>query len=373
MNGQVNWVRQGAILSIVSLLSAVGPHLGAATTESNLSKTFQVKPGGQLVIDADRGSIKIETSDRSDVAIEVKRTVLKRSAAKAAEIFEAHTVTFDQDGDHVSVKARLKEGMGGFFNRGIQDFQVEFRILTPRRFNLDLKTAAGSISSEDIEGKVKARTAGGSFKFADITGPLDAETSAGSIKAGKVSGPITAKTSGGSITLDELGADTTAHTSAGSITVHRSKARLDARTSGGSIQLGVAEGPAELETSAGSISIHLIQAALKARTGGGSITIDEAQDTVKANTSAGSITAAFSSQPKDDCELTTSGGSITVGLDPELAFDLDARANGGRVSSAVTVATPARNHGSQLSGKINGGSKKLLLRTSAGSITIRKK
>jgi DUF4097 and DUF4098 domain-containing protein YvlB len=112
-----------------------------------------------------------------------------------------------------------------------------------------------------------------------------------------------------------------------------------------------------------------------AKTSGGSITIEDAQDTVTAETSAGGITATFSSQPTGDCKLRTSGGNITVKLDSELSFDLDAKTSGGSVSTEIPVATvvtgEARNEG--LKGKINSGGKALLLRTSAGNVTIRKK
>jgi DUF4097 and DUF4098 domain-containing protein YvlB len=364
-----------AFCTLAFLLGSALASLHAATTESNLEKTFPVKPGGQLVIEADRGPIEVTTSDRADMVVEVRRKISSGSAQKAAEVLEAHIVTFEQDGDRIFVRARVKDEARRLFDRGAQNFQVEYRVQAPKQFNYDLRTAAGNISSGDIDGTVKARTSGGSLRFAAISGTLEANTSAGSIRAGTIGGVVAATTAGGNIQIDELAAGGKANTSAGSITVSRSKTKLLATTAGGSILVGEFDGSANLSTSAGSIEVKSARGPLTAATSGGNITIEDAQDTVSAETSAGGISATFSAQPSGDCKLRTSGGSVTVKLDPELAFDVDAKTSGGKVTTEMPVAMvvmgEARNEG--IKGKINGGGKALVLRTSAGSIAIRKK
>lgn len=360
---------------VLTCLLATVFNLSAGAAESNLNKTFQVKPGGQLTIDSDRGSIDITTSDRTDLSVEVRRKVSKASDAEAAEFFAAYVVTFEQEGDRVVVRGKMKESARKLFNWGRQNLEVKYVVLAPKRFDFDLRTAAGSITSADIDGKVKARTAGGSLRFAGVTGSFDGMTSAGEIRSGDIGGSVVATTSGGSIHMESLGSDGKLRTSAGSITVGHAKAMLAANTSGGSIHLGESEGSAELATSAGSIGVKSARGALHAVTSGGSITIDEAHDIVNADTSAGSINATFVSQPPGDCKLTTAGGSITLKMDSELAFELDARTSGGKVTTEIPVATTVSGSGasSSLKGKLNGGGKALVLRTSAGNINIRRK
>ncbi len=360
--------------SLIVVLFCATSSLRAATTESNLSKSFPVKPGGQLVVEVDRGSIEIKTGDRPDVAIEVKRKITGADTAKAQEIFAAHEVTFDQDGDHVAVRGKFKKDPNQWFNRGRINFEVQYLISLPKQFNLDLRTAAGSITSADIEGTVKAKTSGGNLKFSAIKGSLEANTSAGSITLASATGPVTAKTSGGNIQLGQLSADTSALTSAGSISVETARAKLTARTSGGNLELGELSGPAEVETSAGSIQVHSARGTLKAKTSGGSIEIADAQDAVTAQTSAGSVSAAFSAQPPGDCSLITSGGNVQVKLAGNLAFDVQAKTSAGRVSTElpITSTVVGESKTGVLEGKLNGGGKTLLLKTSAGNITIRK-
>jgi DUF4097 and DUF4098 domain-containing protein YvlB len=349
-------------------------NLHAAPTESNLKRSFAVNPGGNLIVDADVGSIDVATEDRKDISIEVKRSVTGVGNAKAQEIFAAHEVTFDQDGERVQVRAKFKEESGKWFRRGRVNYHLRYLIALPKRFNLDLHTAAGGITVADIEGTVKAKTSGGSLKFGAIKGSLEANTSAGSITMVSATGPVTVKTSGGNIQLGQLEADTTAQTSAGSISVKGAKAKLAAKTSGGSLELGELSGPAEVETAAGSIQVQSVRGTLAAKTSGGSIEIVDAQDAVNAQTSAGSVSAAFSAQPKGDCRLVTSGGNVEVKLAGSLSFDIEAKTSGGRVSTELPVTTTlvGEHKTGVLEGKLNGGGKALLLKTGAGNINIRR-
>jgi len=207
------------LFPILLLLCSISFHLEAASTESNLKKSFAVKPGGSLVMDVDSGSIEISTGERNDVAIEVKRKITHADSAKAQEIFAAHEVAFDQDGPRVEVHARFKKGSSEKLLRGRVNFEVQYLISLPRQFNLDLHTGSGAISSADIEGTVKVRTGGGDLKFASIKGTLDGGTSSGRIALANASGPVLARTSGGDIHLGQLEADTSADTASGAIAV----------------------------------------------------------------------------------------------------------------------------------------------------------
>ncbi len=351
-----------------------GPTAQAAILESNILRTFEVKPGGQLVVDSDRGSIEITTGDRENVEVSIQRKVKGETQARAAEIFGAHEIEFEQKGDAVAVRAKMtKQFRHGWLGRS-PDFQVEFKVAVPARFNLDLKTAGGGISTEDIEGAVKARSSGGGLKFATIKGTLDAVTSAGSIHLEAATGKVYAKSSGGGLDLKKLGGDTVADTSAGGIHLGECSGRLDARTSGGGIEADVLAGPSKLHTSAGSIRVRSAQAPADLDTSGGGITVDEARDAIRADTSAGSIRVNFTAQPREDCRLTSSAGGIDITLAPTLGFDLDAHTSAGSVHSEipVTAVISGQTQRDTLKGKINGGGTGLTLRASAGSIHIRR-
>ena len=84
----------------------------------------------------------------------------------------------------------------------------------------------------------------------------------------------------------------------------------------------------------------------------------------------GNGSATITRQPSGDCRLSTSAGTVTVTLAEGIAVDVDARTSIGGVSSDFSIdGTVGRN---SIRGSINGGGPELHLRTSAGSIRIRR-
>ncbi len=364
-------------LSALAALALFGAasNLSAATAESNLKKTFTAKPGGQLIVDVDRGPIEISTGERDDLQVQVERKIPGVSAANAEAVFLAHEVTLDQDGDRVQVRARFNSGFKASSNRTAQKLQVTYHIFAPRQFNFDLNTGVGHISATQIEGKVKARTGSGALTFSEVNGPFDAFSSVGNIELIGATGVVTAKTGSGSVKVGDLEAETTLQSSVGALEIKSAKALLKAKTGSGPIELGECFGPTDLQTSVGAIHVKISHAALTAQSGSGEIRIDDARDTVRARTSVGAINAGFSAQPKGDCELTTSSGSVQVRLAPDLAFDVQAHTSAGRVTTELPVATivQGEHKADKLQGKLNGGGKALVLGTGVGQISIKRR
>ncbi len=306
-----------------------------AETEDCVEKSFAVRTGGQLTVNADRGSIDVTAAEGETVGVKVIRKAKGPSEAKEKEMLQDHELTFNPQGDKVEISARYKGGdhlWQGWRNQ----LQVRFVISVPRKYNVDLKTAGGSITVSDLTGKVKVATSGGSLKI------------------GSIQGPVWAKTAGGNVAL--AGATEAA----------------DLRTSGGSIDAGEVQGSLVAQTSGGSIIIRHARGNAVAKTSGGNITIDDVGGTIDASTSGGSVSARFAIQPKGNCSLRSSGGSIRADLSGTLAVDLDAKTSGGRVITDLPVTVRGEQKSHHLQGKINGGGPVLELKTSAGNVHLRK-
>jgi hypothetical protein len=293
-----------------------------AETEEHLQKSFAVGSGGKLVLDVHVGSIEITASDRKDVSIDLFRKAAIRGfddqEREGAEL-KKHEVTFSQAANAVIVRSLRPQDANNKVN-----LQARYVIAVPRQFDADVKTRGGSIKVSDLAGTLKANTSGGSLKFSGIHGPID----------------------GG--------------------------------TSGGSIDLANSDGKASVKTSGGSIRIQKHKGDVLAKTSGGSISVDEIDGQIQAATSGGSVSAALL-KPTGECHLETSGGGITVAVPATAALDIDAKTSGGSVKSDLPVASAAaasprdkaRSRAS-LKGTLNGGGTPLLLRTSGGSIHLKK-
>jgi DUF4097 and DUF4098 domain-containing protein YvlB len=384
-----------------------GTVLALGDYDSNLNKSFSVSSGGKLVVKADRGSIEITTATGDQVAIKVFRTVKEGSKTDADEMFSKHEVTFAQDGNTVTINARMKEE-SSFWSRHRRNLQVRYEIAVPRKFNVDLKTFGGSITVPDLTGEARGETSGGSLKFAHIGGPVwgktfggsinvagadgalevatsgggiqlgevlgnaSAQTFGGSITVKKVKGAVTAKTSGGNVNVDEAGGELFAQTFGGSILIGTGHGKVTAKTSGGRITIDEAAGDLDAKTFGGSISVKKAKGSVTAETSGGGIDVGEVGGIISAKTFSGSITANLAGQPDDACQLETSGGNIRVKLASSLAVDLDAATSGGRVVTDLPVTVQGEQARGALQGKINGGGKPLKLRTHGGSIYLEK-
>ncbi len=193
-------LRYGAGL-LVGLRLGVGTILGAPEYDQNIEKAFPANSGGRLIVQADQGSIEINSDVADTVRVRVLRHVKGGSQAQADELFTHHDVTFTQDRNSVSVIGRSKKDRFRFGGFRQPNLQVRYAVSIPRRFDVDLKTAGGDIRLSELEGAAVART------------------SSGTIDLGRISGRIESINSGGDILVTHAGGDLVAHTSGGSIKV----------------------------------------------------------------------------------------------------------------------------------------------------------
>jgi len=318
-------MRRLSILAVTLILAA------GLSADDVIRKGFNVAEGGTLHLEGAVGAIKI-VSGGTGVAVEIVRDADGRRGERQ---LREHKITFEQRGNDVVINSDHDDDNRWNFFDWDDDYEVQWNIRVPARYNL------------------KVSTSGGSIDLANIGGTVDARTSGGSIKTGVLAGESTLKTSGGSIT------------------VGGSNARLSVHTSGGSINIGNTSGTVEAKTSGGSITLAQIRGDVVARTSGGGIRIEDAMGSVDASTSGGSISARISQQPNADSKLSTSGGGVTVTLASSIKVDLDARASGGGVRSDVPVTVQGTQDEDTLRGEVNGGGPKLVLRTSGGGIRVK--
>ena len=311
----LKWIGLAAAMMILLIASASG------SVKKEIKKEFSVKPGGELNLETDRGSVEVLTTTENKVIISVKLDSRTSKESRAEEMFEDFEIEFTQDGNNVTIDAEYfgdDSRTFNFFGSDRRNLQVKYEILVPKKYNVFVNTSGGSIGVGDIEGAIRVRTSGGSLHFEDINGP------------------VKGKTSGGSIVLESC------------------RGTADVRTSGGSIQIGHVEGDVEAHTS------------------GGSISVDEVMGSIDASTSGGSISAYITKQPTNDCSLKTSGGSVRVNLASDVSVDIDARTSSGRVRCDFVDDYDSRysKRKSSLQTSIGKGGPELYLRTSGGDIRI---
>ncbi|MFN2507287.1 MAG: DUF4097 domain-containing protein [Chthoniobacterales bacterium] len=282
-------------------------------TRGQPEKKFVVKPGGLLSFDADLGHGEVVTGDYESVRVEFKSYFKVETAEEVEALYDKLSIEMLQTDN--TVKVTVKFADGNHTNRA--KVRLDFRVHVPRKFNLDLRT-------------------GGSAVVGDVDGTVNASTFGGSLKLGNVSGSVTAKSHGGSLTIGNVGAD------------------LEARCEGGSSTIGHVNGR------------------VVATTEGGSVSIEEATEAIDATATGGSVKVHLSKSPRSNCKITANAGDIDLRLAESVAVTIDAACTAGGITSEFVIAAKARTKPTQLKGDINGGGPVLVLRTTAGSVHIRK-
>ena len=114
------------------------------------TETFDVDLGGQLTVKTDASSIKIETHNEATVQLRVK--------------IENH------EGDNFSYRHQLTNGnltiigeieQKGQWPQNVRNLKVEFNLLIPKNYNVELNTSGGSLSIEDLTGQLNASSSCG--------------------------------------------------------------------------------------------------------------------------------------------------------------------------------------------------------------------
>jgi len=267
-----------------------------AEIEEKKTKTFDVKNGGKLVMNVERGSINIIAKSGSKMIVEVIKKAKTSSNEKAKKLFDNYKLEFKKKGNDVHIDGEFVKKIKRLFSNN--KFYLKFIITLPSKYDLDLRTSGGSISVSDLEGEIKAKTSGGSLKFNSVIGNVNAKTSGGSIRIGKVKGEVKVHTSGGGIYVEEVMGTIIAGTSGGSIKAYISKqpnADCSLKTSGGSINISLAK---ELKLN------------LYARTSGGGISTDF-PIIVKGKLSKNKLETAINGGGPE-LTLKTSGGNIRI-------------------------------------------------------------
>ncbi len=289
--------------------------------ERTINKEFDVKPGQKLVLDFETGmSIDIKGWDKNVVKAEIYLD------GRDVEDIE---IEFDQSSNKVAIFSEYVGRRENYRDRS------EAHIMVPKKFDVDLSTAGGGVTIENVDGTIEGQTMGGSLNLSKLAGYLDLQTMGGSVDLydSKVDGKV--HTMGGSVDVENVEGDVSASSMGGSVRHKNVKSssksigeEVDISTMGGSIDVDEALHGANVKTMGGRINVNKVHKFLKAETMGGDIRVKELDGWVKAKTMGGDIYVKMVGNPnenKKDVTLISMSGDIEL-LVPKgmsMRFDLE--------------------------------------------------
>lgn len=305
------------------------------------TETFDVKPGGDLVMDDLIGDVTI-TGGSSNKVVVIQEFLFDVDTEKQAQdAFERYRASVTKSGNSVRV--------AGYENRMRRYVTASYRVEVPEKFNVDvetmggdvklkqlmgeasLETAGGDVEIEDVTGEIDAETAGGDIDLRDIEGDVNAKTAGGDVELTEATkGPFTLKTSGGDITLEAVNGPVRASTSGGDVEARHTVGNLDLGTSGGDITISDAKGTSHsAKTSGGDVEARTVEGDIELKTSGGDVRASQVTGDVYGRTSGGDVDVA---SIMGDVEVSTSGGDLEL---EQIVGKLEGSTSGGDVQASV--------------------------------------
>jgi TonB family protein len=384
--------RAGAVATSEGMTLRLNADLGSVRIV--VLQPGMLEPGAPPAV---RYSVHLETDARSPLA---------------ERLLDRYSLTARAVADGVEIAGTLPPQLARASANGAQ-FWVQFEIAVPRGYNVNVKTGAGDIETQDIGGTAtlstqggniiagrigasrqrsgkdnfaaKLFTEGGHIQVDDVAGDLNAFTAGGHIQAGNIAGDAQLHSGGGHIRAGQIHGRADLETDGGNISVGQAGSLVSVRTGGGQIDFGEVRGSVRAQTGGGGIRIMYVSGPLEVESSAGSICLTRVAGTVRAATAGGTIRAWINPDMPSSggavhlagaSQLTSGKGDIVVFLPRNLAADIDATVESGgerhiEADPALALAVEAPAQGPvRASAKLNGGGPPLKLRTTSGTIRL---
>lgn len=317
------------VLNPLSILSQYNLRKEGHYYMADITKEYQVTPGGELIMDKVRGDVRVQIWDKNIVAIREIRQMDVYTEAEAKAILKEAELEYKQDGNTILVK-------GAYVRRSIANSTFDIRL--PMVFNIQINTAGGDISVRGLKGNEILNTSGGDIELLGVDGRVEAKTSGGDVTVMENKKEVRVKTSGGDIVIKDVQGAVEARTSGGDIAIINNQAQVTARTSGGSINLLNIGATVDAHTSGGDIEVDGSKGKLNLTTSGGDIEVRDASDVVSASTSGGDIKAAA---VLGGISAKTSGGDLIL---RDITGFIEGHTSGGDIEAQMRLTDFSKDH-----------------------------
>jgi TonB family protein len=384
-----------------------------ARVSADRTGSLQTSDGLTLWLSTDLGSVKIVPLENGSAPVVRYAAHIETDARAplAQHLLDHYSLTAKLTSAGVEITGNLPPQSAHLSGAQIW---VQFEIVVPRNYSVEVKTEAGDIDTGDIGGTAvlttqggniragrigignmrngtadhlvaRLETEGGHIQVQDVAGDLRAFTAGGHINAGNIAGDASLRSGGGHIRASQIGGRADLQTDGGNITVGQAGSLVSVRTGGGQIDFGEVRGSVRAQTGGGGIRIMYVSGPMEVESSAGSICLTRVAGTVRAATAGGTITAWINPDAPSArgtvhlpglSQLTSGNGDIVVFLPRNLAADIDAVVESGggrRIEADPALALEIQDRGSgpvHAMGALNGGGPPLKLRTTAGKIRL---
>ena len=233
--------RTSLLLFLVALL-VDSTQAKEAQVRDVIKKAYDVRPGGTLYLDMDRGNIEVETTSANRVLIELERVATAEDRDLAERILEQHEYGFDKQGNDIYIRSRYDDERGMMKWRKRSKLKIHVLVRVPERYSVDFSNGAGNVDIIDLDGRIEGRTGAGNISIDNVRGRIDISSGAGNIEVA------------GDLESAEV------NTGAGNINLYGLRGAVEANTGAGNVYAEITRQPerdSELHSGAGNVTVEL--------------------------------------------------------------------------------------------------------------------
>ncbi|MDQ2870540.1 MAG: DUF4097 domain-containing protein, partial [Acidobacteriota bacterium] len=213
----------------------------------------------------------------------------------------------------------------------------------------------------------------------DVAGDFLATAGAGTYRVGKVSGKVNILTHSGEIHIGGAGASADLKSYGGDIQIGPVQGDLKAQTLAGDIRAGAVAGSVSADTSGGDVRIDRVAGSADVKTGGGDVVLPSVAGGVHVETGGGEVRVGLvSREARGGVTIRNAGGDVTLTLPANFRGEIELTASDADLDETAIrsdfpeIAVTRRSGSQQATATLNGGGPKVTVRTSSGSIRVRK-
>src|SRR5215471_2542837 len=328
-----------------------------------------IPPNARVSIDIPRGDLNVHVSDEAQINVTGKKMIKAWNEEAAARLAESARVEIAKEGDSYVVRPS-----GAAENDQRYGFDLDLTI--PKKAPLDIKNERGDITVAGVANNLGIVSHKSDMELSDIGGSITVDTQGGDTRVSDIKGDVKISGKGGEINVtNATGGLTVNGEFYGPIRAEKVlkgirfiSRRTDFTLSQLTGHMAIESGNFEIVDAPGNLALRTSSADVSIENPGGEVNIDNRN---------GNIDVRYSNAPKDDIQITNSSSEITLSLPSNTSFEIVGDCHScdinNEFSSATMNKTTSKNGDTHLEGKYGSGrSVKIMLRTSYGSITIRK-
>lgn len=327
-----------------------------------------VPANARIAIRNGRGDITVRASDAAEIRVSGKKRVHAWSESEAQRTAESAKPQIVENGD--SFEIRTPD-----FDSAFSRVAVDLDVVVPKKSTLSIRNERGNIEVSDAGPELSISAQRGDVEVRGAAADVDVKMHRGDVKVSDTKGDVKISGKGGEVEVVNA---------AGGLTIEgefygpirAEKVAKGVRFLSSRTDLTLTQLSGQLETGSGNLEIFDSTGNLTLRTREYDISLENVGGKMKVENRGGAIQVRFVSPPREEVEITNSSAGITLNLPASSNFQIVADSRSGDISSEFDESSlkkiTTQSGDSHFEGSVGVRGPKIILKTSYGSISLRK-